>query len=108
MERKSLKELSQLYDSGKVTTLQYIRSLEARVRQANGIPPAGLTDKERIAVAREYLSAKRARDYAVEELEAKADTSYPTDADEAQALGFHLADIRAAERRMAACLEKLS
>lgn len=37
MERKSLKELSQLYDSGKVTTLQYIRSLEARVRQANGM-----------------------------------------------------------------------
>lgn len=108
MERKSLKELSRLYDEGKLPTLQYIRSLEARVRQADGVPAAGLTDKERIAVSREYLSAKSARDYANEQLVAAASVSYPTDADEAQALSFHLADVRAAQRRIDACLEKLS
>ena len=109
MERKTLKELSRLYDSGKVLTLQYIRSLESQVRQAGGsIPGTSMNDKERIAVSRDYLSAKRARDYAEEQLEAAASVSYPTDAAEAQALGFHLADIRAGQRRMNDCLEKLS
>lgn len=110
MERKSLKELSRLYDEGKIPTLQYIRSLEARVRQADGetVAPAPMTDKERIATAREYLSAKRAREYALEELEAAESVSYPTDADEARALGFHLADVRAAEARMADCLSRLA
>lgn len=109
MERKSLRELKTLYDSGAVPTLQYIRSLESQVRQAGGsIPGTSMTDKERIAVARDYLSAKGARDYAEEQLVAVAAMSYPTDEAEAQALGFHLADIRAAQRRMNDCLEKLS
>lgn len=109
-ERKSLRELKTLYDSGAVPTLQYIRSLEAQVRQANGdaVAPAPMTDKERIAVSRDYLAAKRARDYADERLEEAASLSYPTDADEAQALSFHLADVRAAQKRMDACLESVA
>jgi hypothetical protein len=67
-----------------------------------------MNDKERIAAAREYLSAKRARDYAVEELEAAGVMSYPTDAAEAGALSCHLADVRTAQARMDACLENLS
>lgn len=67
-----------------------------------------MNDKERIAAAREYLSAKRARDYAVEELEAAESMSYPTDATEALALGCHLSDIRAAQIRMDICLSNLS
>lgn len=109
MERNSIEELSRLYDEGKIPTLQYIRSLEAQVRLGGGlIPGTSMSDNERIAVARDYLSAKGARDDAEEQLAAAAAVSYPTNANEAQNLTLHLTNIRAAQRRMNDCLEKLS
>ena len=110
MARKSLKELSRLYDEGKIPTLQYIRSLESQVRQANAAaePRPSMSDKERIAAAREYVCAEQARDYAAEQLGEAVQLSYPTDSTEALALSGHLADIRAAQKRMDACLENLS
>lgn len=52
-----------------------------------------MTDKERMLTAREYLSAKRLRDYSIAELERAATVSYPTDEQEAIALGALLVDI---------------
>ena len=108
MERKSLRELSHLYDAGKVPILQYIRSLESRLQQSEGVTAPLMNDKERIANAHEWIEAKRARTHAEQELKESARESYPTYDSEVRALCIPLAKIRIAQVHMDACLERLA